>query len=67
MQTEERHSATNQVRVEDNKHRVGNGSQEVTILDLMVPDICSRCVAMRLDLQGIHEDRNGMFISSGMG
>ena len=67
VQMEERHSATNQVRVKDNKHRVGNGSQVVTILDWMVPDICSRCVAMRLDLQGIHEDCGGMFISSGMG
>jgi hypothetical protein len=67
VQTEERHSATDQVRVEDKKHRVGNSSQVVTILDWMVPDICSRCVAMRLDLQGIHEDCGGMFISSKMG
>jgi hypothetical protein len=67
VQMEETHSATNQVRVEDNKHQVGNGSQAVTILDWMVPCICSRCVAMRLDLQGIHEDQGGMVISSGMG
>ena len=67
MQTEEKHSATNQVRVEDNKHQVRNGSQVLTILDWMVPDICSRYVAMRLDLQGIHEDFTGMFISSEMG
>jgi hypothetical protein len=33
----------------------------------MVSGICSRCVAMRLNLQGIHEDRGGMVISSGMG
>ncbi len=32
VQMEERHSsATNQVRVEDNKHRVGNDGQVVTI------------------------------------
>ena len=67
MQTEERHSsATDQVRVEDNKHRVGNDDQVVTILDWMIPGICSRCVAIRLDLQGIHEDRGGMFILSEM-
>jgi hypothetical protein len=66
--TEERHSgATDQVRVEDNTHQVGNDGEVVTILDWMVPGICSRCVAMRLDLQGIHEDRGGMVISSGMG
>jgi hypothetical protein len=68
VQTEERHSsATDQVRVEDNKHRVGNDGQVVTIQNWMVSGICSRCVAMRLDLQGIHEDRGGMVISSGMG
>jgi hypothetical protein len=68
VQTEERHSsATDQVRVKNNKHRVRNDGQVVTILDWMVPGICSRCVAMRLDLQGIHEDRGGMVISSGMG
>ena len=68
VQTEERHSsATDQVRVKDNKRRVGNDGQVVTILDWMVPGICSRCVAMRLDLQGIHEDCGGMVISSGMG
>jgi hypothetical protein len=68
VQTEERHSsATDQVRVEDNKHRVGNDGQVVIILDWMVPGICSRCVAMRFDLQGIHEDCGGMVISSGMG
>ncbi len=68
VQTEERHSsATNQVRVEDIKRRVGNDGQVVTILDWMVPGTCSRCVAMRLDLQGIYKDRGGMFISSKMG
>jgi hypothetical protein len=68
VQTEERHSsATNQVRVEYNMPRVGNDGQVVTILDWMVPGLCSKCVAMRLDLQGIHEDRGGMVISSGMG
>ena len=68
VQTEERHSsATNQVRVGYNKHRVGNDGQVVTILDWMVPGLCSRCVAKRWDLQGIHEDRGGMVISSGMG
>ena len=66
MQTEERHSATDQVRVKDNKHRVVNNGQVVIILDWMVPGICSRWVAMRLDLQGIHKDCGGMFISSGM-
>ena len=64
VQSEERHSSTNQVIVKDNKHRVGSGSQMVTILDWMVPDLCSRCVAMKLDLQGIHEDCGGMLISS---
>jgi hypothetical protein len=39
----------------------------VTILDWMVPDVYSRCVAMKLDLHGIHEDCGGMFISSDMG
>ncbi len=33
VQTEERHISTNQVRVKNNKHRVGNGNQVVTILD----------------------------------
>ena len=61
------HSATDQVKVKDNKHQVGSDSQVVTILDWMVPDICSRCVARRLDLQAIHEDRSGIFISSKMG
>ena len=42
VQSEERHSVTNQVRVEDNKHQVGSGCQMVTILDWMVPDLCSR-------------------------
>ncbi len=68
VQTEERHSsATNQVRVKDNKRQVRNVGQVVTILDWMVPGICSRCVAMMLDLQGIHEDCSGMSISSEMG
>ena len=68
VQTDEKHSsATDQVRVEDNKRRVGNDGQVVTILDWMVPGICSRCVAMRLDLQGIHKDCGGMSISSEMG
>ena len=64
---EVRHSSTNQVRVEDNKHQVRSGSQVVTIMDWMVPDLCSRCVAMMWDLQGIHEDRSGMCVSSEMG
>jgi len=68
VRTEERHSsATDQVEVDDNNHRVGNDGQVVTIQDWMVSGICSRCVAMRLDLQGIHEDCGGMVISSGMG
>ena len=37
VQLEERHSAANQVKVKDNKHQVGRGSQLVTILDWMVP------------------------------
>jgi hypothetical protein len=67
VRTEERNIAINQVRVKDNQHLVGNGSQVVTILDWMVPGICSRCVAMRPDLQGIHEDHGGMFITPEMG
>ena len=67
VQLEEKHSATGQVRVKDNKHQVGSSSQVVTIQDWMVPYLCSRCVAMRLDLQGIHEDCGGMCISSEMG
>ena len=50
MQWEERHSATNQVKVEDNKNQVGSSSQMVSILDWMAPDLCSRCVAMKFDL-----------------
>ena len=50
--------------VEGVRWRVGSGSQVVTILDWMVPDLCSRCVVMKLDLQGIHEDCGGMLISS---
>ena len=38
----------------------------VTILDWTVPDLCSRCVAMKLDLQGIHEDCGGICVSSEM-
>ena len=67
VQLEERHSATNQVRVEDNKNQVGSGSQGVTILDWMVPDLCSRCVAEKLGLQGVHENIGGMCVSSEMG
>ena len=67
VQTEERHSADNQVRVEDNRHRVGIGSQVATIMDWMAPDLCSRCVAMKLGLKGIHEDTNGMCVTCKMG
>ena len=56
VKLEERHSSTYQVRVEDNKHQVGSGSQVDTIMDWMVPDLCSRCVAMKWGLQSIHED-----------
>ena len=48
---EERHSATYQVKVKDNKHQVTSGSPVVTIQDWMVPDLCSRCVAMKLDCE----------------
>ena len=47
VQLEERHSSTNQVRVEDNKHQVRSGSQVVTIMDWMVPDLCSSFVVMK--------------------
>ena len=30
----------------------------------MAPDLCSRCVSKKIDLQGIHEDCGGMCISS---
>jgi hypothetical protein len=63
VQTEERHSSTNQVRVEDNKYQAEIGSQVVTILDWMVPDLCSRCVAMKSGLHGIHEDISGICVS----
>ena len=55
------------MRVKDNKHQVGSSSQVVIILDWMVPDLCSRCVAMKLDMQGIHEDCGGICVSSEMG
>ena len=65
--SEERHSAANQVRVEDNKHQVESGSQVVTNLDWMVPELCSRCVAAKLGLQGVHENIGGMCVSSKIG
>ena len=67
VQSEERHSSTNQVRVKDNKLQAGSGSQVITIMDWMVPDLCSRCVVMKLGLQGIHEDCSGMCVSTEMG
>ena len=67
MQSEGRHSATNQVRVRDNKYQVRSGSQVVTILDGMVPDLCNRCVAIKWCLQGIYEDRGSMCVPSKMG
>ena len=67
VQSREKHSATGQVRAKENKHQVGSDSQVVTILDWMVPDLCSRCDAMKLGLQGIHEDIGGMCVSSEMG
>ena len=69
MQWEERHSATKQVKVEDNKHQVGSSSQGqlVNIRDWIAPVSCSGCVAMKFNLQGIHEDCGSMCTSSNMG
>ena len=69
VQWEDRHCATNQLKVYENKHQVGSSSQGpvVNILDWMAPDLCSRCVVTKFNCMGIHEDRGGMYISSKMG
>ena len=52
MQWEERHSATNQVKVEDNKNQVGRVVSWLVSLIGWAPDLCSRYVVMKFDLQG---------------
>ena len=68
VQTEERHSsATNQMELSTISTESEMMVKWLLSMDWMVPGLCGKCVAMRLDLQGIHEDRGGMVISSGMG
>jgi hypothetical protein len=68
VQTEERHSsATNQMELSTISTESEMMVKWLLSMDWMVPGLCGKCVAMRLDLQGIHEDCGGMVISSGMG